>query len=64
MSRRLGALACTVSGLALLVSTPALSQTADTADAAYTVEDIVVTAQRRSENIRDVPFAVTAVTEQ
>lgn len=64
MSRRLGALACTVSGTALLVSTPALSQTADTADAAYTVEDIVVTAQRRSENIRDVPFAVTAVTEQ
>jgi len=64
MSRRFGALACTVSGLALLVSTPALSQTADASGAAFTVEDVVVTAQRRSENIRDVPFAVSAVNQE
>lgn len=63
MTRRFGALACSVSGLALLVSTPALAQSAP-ADAAVTVEDIVVTAQRRSENIRDVPFAVSAVNSE
>ncbi|RYF99344.1 MAG: hypothetical protein EON94_11510, partial [Caulobacteraceae bacterium] len=64
MSRRLGALACTVSGLAILVSTPALAQSAAPADATFTVEDVVVTAQRRSESIRDVPFAVTAVNQE
>ncbi len=60
MNRHLSALALSASGLALLISTPALAQSADVA----TVEDIVVTAQRRSENIRDVPFAVTAVNQQ
>ncbi|MDG2521439.1 TonB-dependent receptor [Caulobacter segnis] len=60
MNRRLSALALTVSGLALLLSTPALAQSTDVA----TVEDIIVTAQRRSENIRDVPFAVTAVNKE
>ncbi|MBT9471077.1 MAG: TonB-dependent receptor [Pseudomonadota bacterium] len=64
MSRRLGVLACSVSGLALLVSTPVLAQSAAPSDAAFTVEDVVVTAQRRSENIRDVPFAVTAVNQE
>ncbi|WP_369057958.1 TonB-dependent receptor [Caulobacter sp. 73W] len=60
MTRRLSALAFTASSLALLLSTPALAQSADVA----TVDDIVVTAQRRSENIRDVPFAVTALNQQ
>lgn len=64
MTRRFGALACSVSGLALLVSTPALAQSANTPEAAVTVEDIVVTAQRRSESIRDVPFAVSAVNKE
>lgn len=64
MTRRLGALACSVSGLALLVSAPAMAQSAATPEAGYTVEDLVVTAQRRSENIRDVPFAVTAVNNE
>lgn len=64
MHRRLGALACSVSGLALLVSAPAMAQSSASADAAFTVEDVVVTAQRRSESIRDVPFAVTAVTQE
>ncbi|WP_374578725.1 TonB-dependent receptor [Phenylobacterium sp.] len=64
MTRRLGALACSVSGLALLVSTPVLAQAAASSDEAVTVEDIVVTAQRRSENIRDVPFAVSAVNQE
>jgi iron complex outermembrane receptor protein len=64
MTRRLGALACSASGLALLVSAPAMAQSAAAPEAGYTVEDLVVTAQRRSENIRDVPFAVTAVNQE
>ncbi|WP_312205213.1 TonB-dependent receptor plug domain-containing protein, partial [Brevundimonas sp.] len=59
---RLSVLAASASGLALLLSTPALAQSADVqAEQAAAVGDIVVTAQRRSENIRDVPFAVTAM---
>ena len=41
-----------------------MAQSAATPEAGYTVEDLVVTAQRRSENIRDVPFAVTAVNNE
>ena len=56
--KRLTALALSASTLALLVSAPAFAQSnQDTAS----VGDIVVTAQRRSESIRDVPFAVTAM---
>lgn len=59
---RLAALAASASGLALLIATPVLADTVDVqADPAAAVGDIVVTAQRRSENIRDVPFAVTAM---
>ncbi|HEY1073133.1 TonB-dependent receptor [Brevundimonas sp.] len=61
MSRRLAALAASASGLALLIAAPAVAQTAAAADPAVGVDEIVVTAQRRSENIRDVPFAVTAM---
>ncbi|MFN6980353.1 MAG: TonB-dependent receptor [Brevundimonas sp.] len=57
-------LAATVSGLALLTAGAAFAQTADAAAEATGVDDIVVTAQRRSENIRDVPFAVTALNTQ
>ncbi|WP_406852278.1 TonB-dependent receptor [Brevundimonas sp. BH3] len=56
--KRIAALAVSASTLALLVAAPAFAQTSeDTAS----VGDIVVTAQRRSESIRDVPFAVTAM---
>ncbi|MEN5145503.1 TonB-dependent receptor [Brevundimonas diminuta] len=59
---RLAALAASASGLALLIATPVLADTVDIqADPAAAVGDIVVTAQRRRENIRDVPFAVTAM---
>ncbi|MEG0819628.1 MAG: Plug domain-containing protein, partial [Brevundimonas sp.] len=62
MSPRLSALAVSASGLALLLAAPAMAQTADAAaEQAVAVDEIVVTAQRRSENIRDVPFAVTAM---
>ena len=61
MSPRLSALAASASGLALLLAAPAMAQTADAAEQAVSIDEIVVTAQRRSENIRDVPFAVTAM---
>lgn len=56
--KRISALAVSASTLAMLVAAPAFAQTAEDTAA---VGDIVVTAQRRSESIRDVPFAVTAM---
>lgn len=50
--------------LALLISTPALAQSANSAPAAATGDDsgeIIVTAQKRSERLQDVPLAVTVV---
>ena len=52
-------LAATVSVLALVVATPALSQTAPSSGAT-TVDDIIVTAQKREESIQNVPIAVSA----
>ena len=64
-------LAATASSVALLSAGSVLAQTAPSTDPTTTpaaepagVDDIVVTAQRRSENIRDVPFAVTALSPQ
>lgn len=34
------------------------------ADASAAVDEIIVTAQRRSERLRDVPIAVTALSEE
>ncbi|WP_395944489.1 TonB-dependent receptor [Brevundimonas sp.] len=64
MTRRLTALAVSASSLALLLAAPAMAQSVATAQDAAAVDEIVVTAQRRSENIRDVPFAVTALNTQ
>lgn len=68
MTHRLTALAVSVSGLALLLAAPAMAQSAaqstDAPSNAANIEDIVVTAQRRSENIREVPFAVTAMNQE
>src|SRR3546814_14887284 len=41
---------------------PVLAQAASTSDSGPQVEDIVVTAQRRSENLQSVPIAVSAIT--
>ncbi|MBA4807975.1 TonB-dependent receptor [Brevundimonas sp.] len=57
-------LVATVSGIALLSAGAASAQTASPATETTGVDDIVVTAQRRSENIREVPFAVTALNTQ
>ncbi|WP_292226712.1 TonB-dependent receptor [Brevundimonas sp.] len=64
MSHRLTALAVSVSSFALLLAAPALAQSADAPSNAANIDDIVVTAQRRSENIREVPFAVTAMNQE
>jgi len=52
-----------VSALVLLASAPAIAQTAPGQDQASRIDDIVVTAQRREQNIQDVPLAVTAFTD-
>lgn len=68
MSNRLTALAVSVSSFALLLAAPALAQSgaqsAEGVSSAANIDDIVVTAQRRSENIREVPFAVTAMNQE
>lgn len=60
-SRFLGrvALAALATGVAAV---PAVAQ--DAASSGYSADDIVVTAQRRSESIQDVPIAITAVTAE
>ena len=48
--------------LLAVFSTPSYSQ-ATTGDDKFTVEEIIVTARRRSESLSDVPGTVTALTE-
>jgi iron complex outermembrane receptor protein len=49
---------------AALAATPALAQTTAEETTEATGGDIIVTAQRRSESIQDVPIAITAVTSE
>jgi iron complex outermembrane receptor protein len=52
-------------GTALSLATPAaLAQTQNTDAAAGGIDDIVVTAQRREQQLQDVPLAVTALNAQ
>jgi iron complex outermembrane recepter protein len=53
------ALGCSL--ISVLVCTPALAQSTDAAETAAPAEEIVVTANRRQQNIVDVPLAVTAL---
>lgn len=55
-------LALTVSAGALLFAAPALAQTAPAPrePAASTIDDVIVTAQKREERIQDVPIAISA----
>lgn len=52
-----------VSGVAIAQTTPATDAAKQAPDSTG-IEDIVVTAQRRSENLQDVPIAVQAVTAE
>lgn len=62
-SLRLRAFASSALCGSLLLGAPVLAQESTTGAAGETMalEEIVVTAQRRSENLQDVPIAVTAV---
>ncbi|PZR31122.1 TonB-dependent receptor [Caulobacter segnis] len=51
-------------GAALMSAVAAQAQTAAPQTAGSTVEEVVVTANKRSENLMDVPVAVTAFTSQ
>ena len=62
-----GVLYITAIVLAMVWGSPARSATADTADATQSssgLEEIVVTAQRRSENLEKVPVSVTVLTSE
>jgi iron complex outermembrane recepter protein len=52
--------------LALMLSAPAMAQTAPQADetASTGIDEIVVTAQRQSESLQDVPIAVSAFSSE
>lgn len=50
------------SALAAVLATPAFAQTASGADDGAAVQEVIVTAQRRSESVQDVPIAVAAFT--
>jgi iron complex outermembrane receptor protein len=44
----------------ILAATPVVAQTAPPANSVQTLGEVIVTAQRRSENIQNVPIAVTS----
>lgn len=57
-------LACASLAAMAMLATPALAQTADEADGGFGgISEIIVTAQKREQNLQDVPIAVTAVTQ-
>ncbi|MBL4767389.1 MAG: TonB-dependent receptor [Rhodobacteraceae bacterium] len=51
-----------LSGVAMLaVLTPAYAQAAEEAGEQFMIDEITVTAQKRSESLQDVPLAITAI---
>lgn len=64
-ARRFG-LCSTVSVLGLFAAFPALAQdpVVQPSEQAVTIDDVIVTAQKREQSIQDVPIAVTALTSE
>ncbi|KRA56631.1 hypothetical protein ASD79_16305 [Caulobacter sp. Root655] len=54
-------LGAAVGTAALLTAPAALAQAAQAANSVVSIDEIVVTAQKRAENVQDVPLAITAV---
>src|SRR5436190_1582922 len=52
------------SAVALLAASSAMAAEGDDANSAAGVEEVVVTAQKRAENIQDVPLSIMAVSEK
>ncbi|KTR83475.1 TonB-dependent receptor [uncultured Novosphingobium sp.] len=52
-----------LSAIALATAMPAIAQTSSVPSKNTGVEDIIVTAQRKSESLQKVPIAVTAISE-
>lgn len=52
---------CAASMMVLLNAAQAQAQTAETADQGRSADDIIVTAQKRTERLTDVPLSITAV---
>lgn len=57
-------LACSTSLSCLVFAVAANAQTAPPADAPRTVDEVIVTAQKRTQSLQDVPIVVTAVNAQ
>jgi len=60
--RRAGLLSCTVLATTSFWGSAALAQTETGAGA--TLDEIVVTAQKRTQNLQDVPIAITALSQE
>jgi iron complex outermembrane receptor protein len=54
-------LGAAVGTAALLTASTALAQATPSANQVVSIDEIVVTAQKRAENVQDVPLAITAV---
>jgi iron complex outermembrane receptor protein len=57
-------IATLMSGAALVIAVPALAQTAPAEEAQGGIQEIIVTAQKRSENVQNVPIAISAFTAE
>lgn len=57
--------ACSIASLAMFFATPVFAQTANYGDSRIGgIEEIVVTAQKRAENVQDIPVAISAFTSE
>jgi iron complex outermembrane recepter protein len=57
-------IATLMSGAALVIAVPALAQTAPAEETQGGIQEIIVTAQKRSENVQNVPIAISAFTAE